>query len=92
MRRLYDFQCENGHVHEALEDDRLICRKCPLCQADARRVILVAPRIDRLGIALGESASPESIDYFEKVHKQQKAIEEKAFENHGDYGPRPGAD
>lgn len=40
----------------------------------------------------GKYASPESIDYFEKVHKQQKAIEERYEREHGDYGPRPGAD
>lgn len=50
------------------------------------------PRIDRMGMALGEGATPTAIDHFERVHKERRAIEEKRFKEHGDYGPMPGSD
>lgn len=65
---------------------------CPDCEATARRVILRAPRIDMLAMAQGENAPPGAVDYFERVHKQQRVIEERSEMEHGDYGPRPGAD
>lgn len=49
-------------------------------------------RIDRWGMALQPGATETSIAYFERAHKQRKAIEEKRFRDHGDYGSHPGSD
>lgn len=93
-RRIYEFRCTScGAVTESLQDESLREIECPRCNdAVAIRAIVTPPRVDRLGMGAGKYASPESIDYFEKVHKQQKAIEERYEREHGDYGPRPGAD
>jgi hypothetical protein len=37
-------------------------------------------------------APTTAIDKFERMHKEQRAKEEKSLLTHGDYGPRPGAD
>jgi len=41
----YDYECGNGHVHEAMVDASRCneLRVCPSCQADARKVWLQAP-------------------------------------------------
>lgn len=39
-----------------------------------------------------KGASPESIAHFDRVHRERKAIEERTFERHGDYGKPAGAD
>lgn len=50
------------------------------------------PRIDKLGMAVRSGATPTSIDAFERAHRQQKVIEERAEREHGDYGTAPGGD
>lgn len=90
---LYDFKCpECAQVFEELVKAGTTEAPCPDCEATAHKVMLKPPRIDRLGMGAQASASPESIDYFERVHKQQARIEEACEREHGDYGPRPGAD
>lgn len=89
---LYDFRCPQGHVTEALEKFETRTRPCLICDATAERVLLVAPKLDYGSMAQGESAGTTAIDKFERMHKQQRAKEEKSFAEHGDYGPRPGAD
>jgi hypothetical protein len=42
-------------------------------------------------MALSASASPESIEKFDKAHRQQKAKEQKSMDNNGDYGRSPGS-
>lgn len=88
---LHDFRCEDC----GLETEHLIPREqkievCPDCNGISHRVILVAAKPDWAGLAQGENASPEAISRFERVHKQQKAKEDKSYAEHGDYGPAPG--
>lgn len=90
---LYDWQCTSCDlIFEGLAPSAVTELECPVCQAIAKRTLVSAPRIDRLGMGATKNASPESIDYFERVHKQQRTIEESCLANHGDYGPRPGSD
>lgn len=93
-RILHDFRCSDGHVHEEYVSSECTEIPClqPGCALLASRVFLVAPRVDWLSLGASPSASPEAINKFEKMHKEQKAKEEKCFKEHGDYGPRPGAD
>lgn len=87
---LFDFECPSGHRHEALVKTSKKSVKCPVCGNPAKRQIS-APRIDKSGMALMEGATPTSIDHFERLHRQQKAIEEKRERDHGDYGVQPGS-
>ena len=85
---LHDFQCTDGHVHDALvkvsEIDDL--RECPECGNPSRRVFLKAPRLDWYGMALGPHAGPEFKDRFDRNHRERKEKEIKSWNTHGDYG------
>ena len=39
MRRLYDFQCDNGHVNEFLRDSDVEEVDCPDCELKARKIV-----------------------------------------------------
>ena len=88
---LHDFRCRDCDlVREHFVGRGVETYPCE-CGGIADRVILQAPKPDWLGLAQGDSASPEAIDKFDKMHRKQAAKESKALEEHGDYGPRPGA-
>lgn len=93
MLMFYDYQCADcNRTFEAFIDTSLTLIECPHCSGTAKR-ILSAVRIDRTAIACsGDSASPESIKHFDRIHRQRKAIEEKTFKEHGDYGKAAGSD
>jgi hypothetical protein len=38
-------------------------------------------------MAQGHNAGPEFVDRFEKIHRKEKARQEKTLREHGDYGP-----
>lgn len=88
---LFDFECPEHGVFEDLVKSSVRSVPCPQCKAPASRIISPV-RIDRLGMATSDGATPTSIDYFEKVHRERKAIEEKTFAEHGDYGNHAGGD
>ncbi len=88
---LFDFECAAGHTFEDMVDASIRSTTCPKCGALASR--LISPvRIDRTSIALTKGASPESIAHFDRVHRERKAIEEKRYAEHGDYGHGAGSD
>jgi len=88
---LHDYRCEScGVVQERFVKAEEVVVGCD-CGGIATRVILTAPQPDWAGLAMGDSASPEAIDRFERVHKQQRDKEAKTFKEHGDYGPAPGS-
>ena len=90
---LHDFKCsECNHTFEELVKSGVTQIPCPECEETANRVMLKAPRIDWLSMGAQANASPEFIDHFEKVHRQQTKIEEARETEHGDYGPAPGSD
>ena len=39
MRRLYDFQCDNGHVNEFLRGSDVEEVDCPACELKARKIV-----------------------------------------------------
>lgn len=88
----FDFQCP---VCDLVTTDfvkpTIVEIECYKCQGIAKR-ILSPVRIDRTAIACTLGASPESIAHFDRIHRQQKAIEDKNMANHGDYGKSPGSD
>lgn len=88
---LYDFQCPQCGTFEELAKSDIHSVPCPQCKSPSQR--LISPvRIGLLAMATSDSASPESINYFEKVHRQRRAIEEKSLREHGDYGNMAGSD
>lgn len=89
---LFDFACSAcNHAFEELVYSEICSLPCPKCAAPAKRQI-PTPRIDKTGMALLEGATPTSIDHFDRIHRERKAIEERKERDHGDYGVAPGSD
>jgi len=88
---LHDFRCPQGHVTESREPSHMTEILCSQCDAKAERVFLAMPAFDYGRMAMGDGCST-AIDRFDRQHKEQRAKEEKSYREHGDYGPRPGAD
>lgn len=91
-RILYDWQCSAcGTIFEAFGTPIQEIRECDKCGQPAHKAMISFPHIDQCGMAQGNTASPGAIDYFDKIHRQQKAIEARHMREHGDIGPTPGA-
>jgi putative FmdB family regulatory protein len=89
---MFDFECAMcGKKFEDLVPSDWPAQNCPSCGFQADKQISPV-KIGKLDMAMSESASPESLNYFDKVHKQRKAIEDKKYHEHGDYGAAAGAD
>lgn len=87
---MHDFRCSNGHVAEHAVNSSTTTLQCQ-CGETSVRVFLTAPKLDYGHMAQGESAPTTAIDKFERMHKDQRAKEERHLREHGDYGPAPGA-
>ena len=92
MPLMHDFRCTQcGTTHEHfLQGGNVDFVNCPDCDGQAKKVFLVPSKPDWLGLAQGNSVSPEAQLKFERMHRQQKAKETKSYYEHGDYGPQPG--
>jgi hypothetical protein len=89
---IHDYRCEECNQveeHYVSQEDQLWI--CDECGGVSHRVILQAAKPHWLSLAQGDSASPEAINKFEKMHKNQKAKEDKSYAEHGDYGTAPGS-
>ena len=84
---VHDHRCANGHVSEHYVRVGGTSVQCPKCQKPAKRVYLKPPNLDWSGMAQGESAGPEFIDRWARVHKEETEKQEKILKEHGDYGP-----
>lgn len=87
---LYDFECPLHGLFEELVNSSVRESPCPQCGAPAQRTISPV-RIDRTAMALQDGATPTSIDHFERIHRERKAIEDRAYSEHGDYGNHAGS-
>lgn len=88
---MFDFTCTDcAKTFEDLAKPDEFGRKCE-CGGNAVRQI-ATPRIDHSAMAISDSASPGSVAHFDRLHRQQRAKEEKCFARNGDYGKRPGTD
>lgn len=81
MRRLFDFFCPNGHVHEDLVEPNLACKLCPTCGEMAWRVI-AAPRAQLEGFS---GAFPSAADKWEKNRESHMRKEKRNVDRHGTY-------
>lgn len=89
---MFDFHCAScDATFEELVQPDIRELQCTRCGATARRQIS-AVRIDRLGMAASGDGFPGAEDYFAKVHRERKAIEDRHYSNHGDYGSAAGSD
>lgn len=89
---LHDFECNKCGVvaeHFVYGNDPVYC---VACGSPTHKVYLVVAKPHWAALAQGDSASPEAIARFDRVHRQQRDKEDKSYAEHGDYGPRPGAD
>lgn len=85
---LHDFRCNSCDAvaeHFVSGDTRTV--ECPVCGSDATLIFLTCAKPLWMSLAMGENASPEAIDKFEKMHKQKADKELKTKQEHGDYGP-----
>ena len=75
---IYEFTCtECEHEHEELVKMGNYTHDCPKCGATSRKVFRTAPKIDWGAMGAQENVSPEFIDRFEKVHKEEAKREKK---------------
>ena len=89
---MFDFKCNGcGAEFEDLVESAVRVAPCLKCGANADRQIS-AVRFDRLKAAASGDGMPGAVDYFDRVHRERKAIEERKEREHGDYGPAAGAD
>lgn len=88
---LFDFNCPTHGDFEGLVKSTVRVLPCPKCSRTSVRQIS-AVRIDKSAMALQEGASPTAIDHFERVHRERRAIEERTYAEHGDYGNHAGGD
>jgi putative FmdB family regulatory protein len=88
---MFDFLCTAcDATFEELVQPEIRTTACLKCGAESKR--LISPvHLDRLGMAMQEGM-PGAVSYFEKVHRDRKAIEERTEANHGDYGKAAGSD
>ena len=90
---IHSFRCEQGHIHDALVKHDVETKECPECQTPAKRVFLSAPKIGWLAMGAQKNVSPEFQERFDKVHRKQRAKEEKFQKEHGEgeyYNRTPG--
>lgn len=87
---MFDFECACGAKFEDLLDPACRTTECPRCGAAAERVISPV-HIDQLRMAATGDGYGTANDYFAKVHRERKAVEERTFADHGDYGAAAGA-
>lgn len=87
MKIFHDYRCNERHVSEHYLKRGVLSVQCPVCKKPAHRVFLQPPKLDWAGMAQGESAGPEFIDRFEKIHNKETERQKKCLEEHGDYGP-----
>jgi putative FmdB family regulatory protein len=88
---IFDFKCGScGAITEDLVRSSVTTIPCVSC-GKASTKQLAAPRVNWLAMGSQRDASPEAIIKFDRMHRQQKAKEEKSYAEHGDYGPHAGS-
>jgi putative FmdB family regulatory protein len=88
---IFDFKCGScGTTTEELVKPSVKTIACVSCGNEATKQ-LSAPRVNWLAMGAQRDASPEAIIKFDRMHRQQKAKEEKSYAEHGDYGPHAGS-
>lgn len=83
---IYENRCQTCGYHfdnyGKYEDD---APSCPECQSPDTTRLISAPVIPVSALARGDSATPDSIDRWEKMRKSKMAIEQRKQDDHGTY-------
>jgi len=79
--RLFDFECDSGHRHEALVQTGVHSVACPVCNKVAARLI-AAPQIRLEGIT---GDFPSAAMQWEKRRESHMRKEQRNKERHGTY-------
>jgi len=79
--RLFDFECANGHVHEALVQPNVRVALCPRCGCKAHR--LISPVRSQLDGTSGDF--PTAADQWEKRRESHMKKERRNQARHGTY-------
>ena len=89
----YDYRCPNCGASDErfVKVTERLHQYCGECESLLTQVILKAPAPHWSSLAMGDSASPEAIKKFESMRREQRAREEKIYNEHGDYGKAPGS-
>lgn len=88
---MFDFKCASCDVtFEDLVQSEIRQLECPKCGATACRQISPV-RLDYTGMATQEGF-PSAADHFSRTHRERKAIEDRSYREHGDYGAAAGSD
>lgn len=77
MKRIYDFQCDNGHIHEAFVDSEVRSNLCPECGQNATRLIS-KPRVMLEGTT---GSFPGAAMQWERKRAEKLAQERKRAES-----------
>jgi len=81
----YEYTCETCET-----DSEVWCsvrerknQQCTACGGNLAKRIRTPAKPHWLNLAMGDSASPEAIDKFDKMHRDKAAKEEKSVREHG---------
>ena len=75
-----EFTCNDcEHEHTELVGIEARSAPCPECGGNSRQVFRTPPKIDWGAMGVQSNVSPEFIDRFERVHKDQAEKEKKAL-------------
>lgn len=83
----YEYTCPKcGHEFERFcKLSERLDQKCGKCDNIGRPQVRTPARPNWTALAMGDSASPEAIKRFDKMHRDKKAKEDKAMREHGSY-------
>jgi hypothetical protein len=80
MKRMFDFQCGNGHIHEAFVDSEIRSKPCPECDSEAVRLIST-PHVRLDGTS---GAFPGEAMKWERKRAEKLQQERKRAASHGE--------
>jgi hypothetical protein len=80
MKRMYDFQCDEGHTHEAYVDSEVRSNPCPECGKPAVRLIST-PHVKLDGTS---GAFPGEYMKWERKRAEKLQQERKRSASHGE--------
>jgi hypothetical protein len=80
MKRIYEFQCDEGHYHEAYVDSELRSNPCPECGKPATRLIST-PMVKLDGTS---GAFPGEAMKWERKRAEKLAQEQRRSASHGE--------
>ena len=81
----FDYTCPTcGHKFERFcKCSERKDQDCAECGSTATQVIRHAPQPHWTSLAMGEGASPEAINHFDRMRREKRAKEDKAIREHG---------